>query len=84
MGRSFKICFSAILRSLSSLKYFFLILLRPHLRYERRLATMDLTADTQKLEQATRSALEKLTESGMVEAHGSGRGRTYTLLEESK
>ncbi|WP_157468380.1 DNA glycosylase AlkZ-like family protein [Desulfatibacillum aliphaticivorans] len=49
------------------------------LRHERRLATMDLTPDTQKSEQATRTALEKLVEAGLVEAHGTGRGRTYTL-----
>ncbi len=55
------------------------LIILSRLRYERRLATADLTEDTQKSEQATRSALEKLTESGMVEAHGSGRGRTYTL-----
>ncbi len=40
---------------------------------------MDLTPDTQKSEQATRTALEKLVEAGLVEAHGTGRGRTYTL-----
>ena len=49
------------------------------LRYERRLTTVDLTANTQKSEQATRTALEKMVEAGLVEAHGTGRGRTYTL-----
>jgi ATP-dependent DNA helicase RecG len=49
------------------------------LRHERRLTTADLTASTQKSESETRSVLEKLAESGLVEAHGSGRGRTYTL-----
>jgi ATP-dependent DNA helicase RecG len=49
------------------------------LRHERRLTTADLTVDTQKSEQSTRTALEKLVEAGMVEAHGTGRGRTYTL-----
>lgn len=49
------------------------------LRQERRLTTTDLTVDTQKSEHATRTALEKLVEAGMVEAHGAGRGRTYTL-----
>lgn len=55
------------------------LIILSRLRYERRLATADLIADTQKSEQTTRSTLEKLTESGLVEAHGSGRGRTYTL-----
>ena len=54
-----------------------IILLRLH--YERRLTTLDLTANTQKTEQATRTALEKLVEAGLLEAHGTGRGRTYTL-----
>jgi len=49
------------------------------LRHERRLTTADLTADIQKSEQATRNALEKLVEAGLVEAHGTGRGRPYTL-----
>ena len=38
-----------------------------------------MTHSTQKSEQATRITLEKLVESGLVEAHGTGRGRTYTL-----
>lgn len=49
------------------------------LRHERRLTTADLIADTQKSEQVTRTFLEKLVEAGLVEAHGSGRGRMYTL-----
>ena len=49
------------------------------LRHERRLTTADLIADTQKSEQVTRTFLEKLMEAGLVEAHGSGRGRMYTL-----
>jgi ATP-dependent DNA helicase RecG len=55
------------------------LIILSRLRYERRLTTMDLTANTQKSEQATRTALEKLVEAGLVEAHGAGRGRTYTL-----
>lgn len=50
-----------------------------HLRQERRLTTLDLTAYTQKAEPATRMTIEKLVEAGLVEAHGHGRGRTYTL-----
>lgn len=49
------------------------------LRLERRLTTFDLCPSVQKTEQETRRTLEKLTEAGLVEAHGSGRGRTYTL-----
>jgi len=55
------------------------LIILSRLRYERRLNTMDLTVSTQKSEHATRTALEKLTEAGLVEAHGTGRGRTYTL-----
>jgi len=49
------------------------------LRQERRLTTLDLTVDTQKPEATTRSALERLMEAGVVEPHGIGRGRSYTL-----
>ena len=49
------------------------------LRHERRLTTVDLIEDTQKSEQVTHTVLEKLVEAGLVEAHGSGRGRMYTL-----
>jgi len=55
------------------------LIILSRLRQERRLSTMDLLSFTQKSEQDTRSALEKLVEAGLVEAHGSGRGRTYTL-----
>jgi len=55
------------------------LIILSRLRHERRLTTADLTADIQKSEQATRTALEKLVEAGLVEAHGIGRGRTYTL-----
>jgi ATP-dependent DNA helicase RecG len=55
------------------------LIILSRLRHERRLATTDLVSDTQKAEQATRTALEKLAEAGLVEAHGTGRGRTYTL-----
>lgn len=55
------------------------LIILSRLRQERRLTTGDLTADTQKSEQATRTALERLVEAGLVEAHGTGRGRTYTL-----
>lgn len=55
------------------------LIILSRLRQERRLTTTDLTPSTQKSEQETRAALEKLVEAGLVEAHGAGRGRTYTL-----
>jgi len=55
------------------------LIILSRLRQERRLTTADLTTDTQKSEQATRITLEKLVEVGLVEAHGTRRGRTYTL-----
>lgn len=55
------------------------LIMLARLCHERRLTTADLTKDTQKSEAATRTALEKLVEAGLIEAHGAGRGRTYTL-----
>jgi ATP-dependent DNA helicase RecG len=55
------------------------LIILSRLRHERRLTTPDLASDTQKSEQVTRTALEKLVEAGLVEAHGTGRGRSYTL-----
>jgi len=55
------------------------LIILSHLRHERRLTTPDLTAYTQKPEPATRTAIEKLVEAGLVEAHGHGRARAYTL-----
>ena len=49
------------------------------LRMERRLSSIDLAQQIQKPVAAARSAVEKLMEQGLVEAHGTGRGRTYTL-----
>ncbi|MDF1580866.1 MAG: crosslink repair DNA glycosylase YcaQ family protein [Desulfuromonadales bacterium] len=49
------------------------------LRDERRLTTSDLAPSLQKSESQTRIILEKLLETGLIEAHGSGRGRSYTL-----
>ena len=49
------------------------------LRAERRLTISDLVPSLQKTEQEARRTIEKLTEAGLVEAHGTGRGRTYTL-----
>lgn len=55
------------------------LIILSRLRLEKRLTTSDLTCSTQKSEQSTRVTLEKLVESGLLEAHGTGRGRTYTL-----
>ncbi|MEO5369162.1 MAG: winged helix DNA-binding domain-containing protein [Magnetococcus sp. DMHC-1] len=49
------------------------------LRQERRLTTAELAISTQKSESETRSALERLIETGLLVAHGTARGRTYTL-----
>jgi SNF2 family DNA or RNA helicase/DNA-binding transcriptional ArsR family regulator len=46
---------------------------------ERRLTITDLIQSTQKSEPATRATLEKLVEAGLVEAQGTGRGRSYIL-----
>lgn len=46
---------------------------------ERRLTTTDLATSTQKPEPSTRATLEKLVEAGMIEAQGTGRGRSYML-----
>jgi len=55
------------------------LIILSRLRQERRLTTADLVQSTQKPEAATRATLEKLVESGLVEAQGSGRGRSYIL-----
>lgn len=49
------------------------------LRQERRLTTIDMVQSTQKSETTTRATLEKLVEAGLVEAQGTGRGRSYIL-----
>jgi len=49
------------------------------LRDERRLTTSELAPALQKSEAQTRILLERLLEAGLIEAHGSGRGRSYTL-----
>ena len=49
------------------------------LKDERRLDISSLARSIQKSEPQTRSVIERLVEVGMVEAHGSGRGRNYIL-----
>lgn len=55
------------------------LIILSRLRDERRLTTADFTFSIQKSETQVRSVLEKLTETGLIEAHGLGRGRSYTL-----
>lgn len=55
------------------------LIILSRLRNERRLPTTELSRSVQKSEQETRTVLERLVEIGMVEPHGTGRGRTYTL-----
>ena len=46
---------------------------------ERHLTTSEFAISLQKTEFAVRAALEKLVESGLIEPHGTGRSRSYTL-----
>jgi len=55
------------------------LIILSRLRQERRLTTTDLAVSTQKPEPSTRATLEKLVEAGMIEAQGTGRGRSYML-----
>ena len=55
------------------------LIILSRLREERRLTTTDLAPSVQKPEASVRSSLEKLVETGFLEPHGTGRGRTYTL-----
>ena len=55
------------------------LIILARLRDERRLTTSDIAPVLQKSEAQTRTILERLLEAGMIEAHGSGRGRSYTL-----
>lgn len=49
------------------------------LRNEKRADATGVAAAIQRDESAARAVLERLVEAGLVEAHGVGRGRTYTL-----
>ena len=55
------------------------LIILSRLREERRLTTADLAPSVQKPETNVRATLEKLVESGFLELHGTGRGRSYTL-----
>jgi ATP-dependent DNA helicase RecG len=49
------------------------------LKQERRVSSSELAKFIQKDESTTRQVLERLVESGLIEAHGVKKGRTYTL-----
>jgi ATP-dependent DNA helicase RecG len=49
------------------------------LKDERRLTSSDIASSLQKTESQARMLLERLLEAGLIEAHGTGRGRSYTL-----
>lgn len=55
------------------------LIILSQLREQRRLTTTDLSPSVQKSETNVRATLEKLVETGFLEPHGTGRGRTYTL-----
>lgn len=55
------------------------LIILSRLREERRLTTTDLAPSVQKNEANIRATIEKLVETGFLEPHGTGRGRTYTL-----
>ena len=55
------------------------LLVLSRLREEKRLDVNALAQTIQKDAPATRAVLERLVESGLVEAHGVTKGRTYTM-----
>ncbi|WP_076791023.1 ATP-binding protein [Chlorobium sp. KB01] len=55
------------------------LIILSRLREERRLTTTDLAPSVQKPEANVRATLEKLVETGFLEPHGTGRGRSYIL-----
>jgi ATP-dependent DNA helicase RecG len=55
------------------------LIILSRLREERRVTTADLVPSVQKPETKVRATLEMLVETGFLEPHGTGRGRTYTL-----
>jgi ATP-dependent DNA helicase RecG len=55
------------------------LIILSRLREGRRLSTADFLSSVQKPEPQVRATLERLAEAGLVEPHGSGRGRSYTL-----
>ena len=58
------------------------LIILSRLKDERRLTTADFAESVQKSETYIRSVLEKLTEAGLIEAHGVAKGRSYTLSQQ--
>jgi ATP-dependent DNA helicase RecG len=55
------------------------LLVLSHLRHSRRLDTSEAARLIQRDSTAARAVLERLVESGLLQAHGVRKGRTYTL-----
>lgn len=55
------------------------LIILSRLRDERCLTTADFVESVQKSETSVRATIEKLVEIGLLESHGTGRGRTYAL-----
>ena len=55
------------------------LIILSRLREECRLTLNEIAPALQKTESQVRATLEKLLEAGIIEAHGMGRSRTYTL-----
>lgn len=58
------------------------LIILSRLKNERRLSTADISDSVQKPETQVHGMLEKLLEAGLIDAHGNGRSRTYTLSSE--
>ena len=55
------------------------LIILSRLKDERRLTTSELASYVQKPTPAVRTTLEQLVETGFLERHGTGKGRSYTL-----
>lgn len=55
------------------------LLLLSTLRTQRRMELGELAQALQRLQDTARMVVERLVEAGLAQAHGQGRGRTYTL-----
>lgn len=58
------------------------LIILSRLKNERRLTTAEIATSIQKTETQVHGILEKLVEAGLIDAHGNGRSRTYTLSSE--
>ena len=55
------------------------LIILSRLRHERRAGAGEISMAIQRTEASTRGLLERLVESGLIEAHGSARDRSFTL-----